>query len=251
MDRYIHHSCWSGDGSLEVSVIITCYNEEKNLPKAYKSIRKFLPKAEIIIFDDNSKDNTYKIAKEITNKDKNVSLIHTRHRLGRGKSLNLAIKKAKNNYVFYTDADLATPISEIKKMVYWLERGYSIVTCSRYLPNSKARRTFLRKAMSVVFNSLLKLTGTKLKDHQCGFKGFNKKDVIKIIPYVKNNHWFWDSELLIKAQAAGLKVKEIPVRWKEGKDTKVRVIKDSYTMGKEIFRLLIERATKKNWPKKE
>jgi glycosyltransferase involved in cell wall biosynthesis len=252
MGWYFYNSCRGDNGSMEISIILPCYNEEKHIRKAYKETRKEFPNAEIIIFDDNSRDKTYEIAKSIKKKDKKVTLIRTKKRMGRGKSLNYAIKKAKGKFIFYIDVDLATHPREIKKLLPWLKKGYSIVTGSRYLKKSKAKRTIMRRVLSGGFNLLLKLfTGTKLKDHQCGFKGFAKRDILKIIPYIKDNHWFWDSEILIKAQAAGMKVKEVPVRWKEGNDTKVNFARDILSMGKSILRLSLERMLKKNWPTRE
>ena len=221
-----------------ISIVIPCHNEEKYIEKAYKRIRKIFPKEEIIIFDDASVDGTYDIAKNIAKKDKKVKLIHTKERIGKGASLSKAIRMASGEYVFFIDADLSADPSEIKKLLPYLKKGYVIVTGSR----RRQKRDLIRKIMSVVFNKLVKLaTGSKINDHQCGLKGFNKKEIIKILPLVKDTHFFWETELLVKAQWKKLKVKEVPIKWVEKGDTKVKFLKDSSTMFLSIIRLFLER----------
>lgn len=230
-----------------ISIVIPCHNEEKYIEKAYKRIRKIFPKEEIIIFDDASIDKTYDIAKDIAKKDKKVKVIHTKERIGKGASLSKAMKIASGEYVFFIDADLSADPSEIKKLLYWLEKGYPIVIGSRY----KAKRSLFRKILSKGFNLLVKIaSGSKVKDHQCGLKGFEKKAVLKILPYVKDKHFFWDAELLIKAQWLGLKIKEVHIKWKERKETKVRFGKDVKDMFFGSIRILFERIFKINRPKK-
>ena len=81
------------------------------------------------------------------------------------------------------------------------------------------------------------ILGSKVCDHQCGFKAFRKDKIIFIIDKIKDNHWFWDTELLIRGQRQGYKIKEIPVAWKESKSTKVSITKDANSMGRQIIRL--------------
>ena len=167
-------------------------------------------------------------------------MIHTKERIGKGASLSKAMKIASGEYVFFIDADLSADPSEIKKLLYWLEKGYPIVIGSRY----KAKRSLFRKILSKGFNLLVKIaSGSKVKDHQCGLKGFNKKEIIKILPLVKDTHFFWDTELLVKAQWKKLKVREVPIKWVEKGDTKVKFLKDSSTMFFGIIRLFLERLT--------
>jgi hypothetical protein len=78
--------------------------------------------------------------------------------------------------------------------------------------------------------------GSKLYDHQCGFKSFNREKILSLIPAVRSNHWFWDTEVLVRGQRAGFRIKEFPVHWHEGKGTTVRR-KDITEMGSAVFRL--------------
>jgi hypothetical protein len=109
--------------------------------------------------------------------------------------------------------------------------------------NSNISRPAGRDIASRGYNALVRLLfGSRLHDHQCGFKGFNKKDILEVIGEVRDNHWFWDTELLIRCQVRGLKVSEFPVNWvHNGGDSvnpsKVKVLKDSYVMGKKLLEL--------------
>ena len=105
------------------------------------------------------------------------------------------------------------------------------------MPESDIVRTGERELASRGYNTLVRtILGSPLHDHQCGFKAFHRDRVRAIIPSVKASHWFWDTEVLVRAQHAGYKIKEIPVSWKQGKGTTVRV-KDVVEMGTAILRL--------------
>jgi hypothetical protein len=81
------------------------------------------------------------------------------------------------------------------------------------------------------------MLGSKIRDHQCGFKAFRREPTLKLINDVGAKHWFWDTEILVRAARKGYKIKEIPVVWKSGRKTKVNLFKDSYNMGKQVFKL--------------
>jgi len=230
---------------MKVTILLPVYNEEQNVRNAYAQVKAELERLnlgyEIIIAEDGSSDRSYEIAKEIASKDKNVTLSHANERLGRGCSLTRAIKLAKGNKVIYMDVDLATDLKHLKTLINALDNN-DIATGSRLMHNSKIKRGIKREISSRVFNFLVRLfLKSKIRDHQCGFKGFNKERVIPILDKVRDNHWFWDTELLVRAQRAGLTIAEIPVEWIEpSEETKVNVIKDSINMFRSIIRLWIE-----------
>jgi hypothetical protein len=89
------------------------------------------------------------------------------------------------------------------------------------------------------------LFGSKLRDHQCGFKAVRRESILPLLPLVKDTHWFWDTELLVLAQRKRLRVKEIPVQWKEGSDSTVRVFQDTIYMLRQMARLFFELNFKK------
>jgi hypothetical protein len=78
--------------------------------------------------------------------------------------------------------------------------------------------------------------GSKLSDHQCGFKSFRKDTVLPIVNKTEDQRWFWDTEFLVRAQRDGLKIEEIPVEWVEAADSKFRLMQDSFQMFKALMR---------------
>ena len=137
------------------------------------------------------------------------------------------------------DLDLATNIKHLKPLVEAiLVEGFDFATGSRMLPESKVERTLRRSISSKTYNFLVRhMLGSKLRDHQCGFKAFRREPALQLINEVGANHWFWDTEILVRAARKGYKLKEIPVEWKSGRKTKVNLFKDSYNMGKQVFKL--------------
>jgi hypothetical protein len=106
------------------------------------------------------------------------------------------------------------------------------------LPESKVERTLRRSISSKTYNWLVRrMLGSKLRDHQCGFKAFRREPALQLINEVDAHHWFWDTEIFVRAIRKGYKIKEIPVIWKSGRKTKVNLFKDSYNMGRQVFKL--------------
>ncbi len=216
-----------------VSIILPVYNEEKVLRKSVKSLGRTFEKTlgdfEIIISEDGSTDRTLDIAKSL--QSEKVRILHKDKRMGKGAAIKGAIGCAKGNIVIFMDADLASNPGHVKQLVKLLEGEASIVIGSRYLKGARAKRTLLRYLASKSFNWLVRaLLGSKLSDHQCGFKAFRKDLILPLINEVENERWFWDTELLVRAQRRGLKVVEMPIEWKEAPDSKFRLLRDTYHM---------------------
>ncbi len=226
-----------------LTIILPAYNEAKRIESAVERVAEFMLSNfsgfEIIIAEDGSTDGTDEIAKSLAKKYSFVTHLHSDERLGRGKALNNAIKKSKHEFIIYMDVDLSTDLSHITDIYEALKAGYDIAIGSRLMKSSDAKRPFTRDFPSRVYNFLVRaLLKSRIQDHQCGFKGFRKSRVADVLDSISDNHWFWDTELLILAQRKGLKIKEIPVRWEHGGDSKVDVLKDSIYMLGNIFRMM-------------
>ena len=81
------------------------------------------------------------------------------------------------------------------------------------------------------------MLGSKLYDHQCGFKSFKREPLLGLLDEVEATHWFWDTEIMVRAHKHGYKIKEFPVEWQSGKDTKVNLAKDCWNMFWQIMGL--------------
>jgi glycosyltransferase AglD len=225
----------------EISVIIPVFNDrislEKAVPKSLEILSRVTSEFELIVAEDGSSDGSGDFVKWYEGRDPRIHLLHSDERLGRGKALNRAIRESKGKIVCYYDVDLATDMQHLPELIDAIRNGADISTGSRLLPGSDIVRTEGREIASRSYNFLVRIIlGSRLFDHQCGFKAFNKDRILQVIPRIQSNHWFWDTELLVRAQRQGYIVREFPVRWRAGRGTTVRM-KDVLEMGTAIIRL--------------
>jgi glycosyltransferase involved in cell wall biosynthesis len=233
---------------IEISVVLPAHNEAERIEDAVnqtnKALAEFTSSYEIIIAEDGSTDGTVEIASRIEAENSFVEHIHSEARLGRGKALNHAFKLATGEIVAYLDVDLSTDMKHLKPLIEAIkEEKYDFATGSRMLKESEVKRSFKRAAMSKVFNFLVrKILKSEIRDHQCGFKSFRKDALMRLINEIKDEHWFWDTEMLVRAQRNSYKIKEIPVRWEDkgGAGTKVKSFKDGFAMFYKIIKLRFE-----------
>jgi glycosyltransferase involved in cell wall biosynthesis len=226
---------------VEVSLVFPAYNEaeklEETIEKTIEALREFTHSYEIIIAEDGSTDGTDKIASEISKKYPAVRHIHNDKRLGRGLALKNAFSNSRGEILAFMDVDLATNLRHLKSLVESIREGYDIAIGSRMLPESKVKRALSRRIASKFYNFMVRtLLGSKIRDHQCGFKAFKREPLLQILKETEATHWFWDTEILVRAFKKGCRIKEIPVEWKSGKKTKVRLFKDSLTMGYQVIK---------------
>ena len=222
--------------TVKVSVVFPAYNEvdvlEDTIKKVIQNLNSFTDSYEIIIAEDGSTDGTNKLAAKLAKKNAQIKHIHGQKRLGRGTALKNSFKKSNGNTLVYMDLDLATDLSHLKDLIEATSmEGFDLATGSRLLSKSKVNRSWTRNLASSSYNLIVrKLLGSKIKDHQCGFKSFRREPLLLLLNEVEATHWFWDTEILVRANRRGYKIKEIPVLWKSSKETKVKLFKDSVNM---------------------
>jgi glycosyltransferase involved in cell wall biosynthesis len=226
-----------GQGQMvDVSVVLPAYNEantlESTVPKILGAFEEITPSYEIIIAEDGSTDGTDKVAALLSERYPRVKHLHREERLGRGTALNNAFKTAEGKVLVYMDVDLATNVSQLKLLTDAVSvEGFDFATGSRMLPESEVERSRTRGIFSKFYNFLVRtMLGSKIMDHQCGFKAFRREPLMQILDEVEANHWFWDTEILVRAWRKGYRIKEIPVEWTSGLETKVRLLKDTFNM---------------------
>jgi glycosyltransferase involved in cell wall biosynthesis len=226
---------------IEVTAIIPVFNDrlalEQAIPQSIKALSNLSKNFELIIAEDGSTDGSAEFVHQYQQKDPRIHLLHHDERLGRGRALNQAINQAAGSIVCYYDVDLATDMQHLPELINAIRDGYDVATGSRLLPRSDIKRTGGREVASRTYNLLVRIIlGSSVNDHQCGFKAFNKQQILSIIPKIKSNHWFWDTELLVRCQRNGYQLKEFPVQWRAGRGTTVK-LKDIFEMGTSILRL--------------
>ena len=236
---------------VDVSVIFPAYNEKENLENAVRrtiqTLRDITDSYEIIIAEDGSTDGTDRIAARLAGESPCIVHIHRDYRLGRGLALKNAFKESKGRILVYMDVDLATGVAQLRALIEAVRKDYDFATGSRMLPASKVTRSLSRRITSRSYNFMARaILGSKVADHQCGFKAAKRDALLEILDDVKATHWFWDTETLIRAQRRGYRVKEIPIEWTEAGRTKVKLVEDSVSMGSQTLKLWWELRKKPN-----
>jgi len=226
----------------DVTVVIPVFNDlhalEIAVPRSIEILSRITSGFELIIAEDGSTDGSADFVRQYELRDPRIHLLHSDERLGRGKALNRAIYESKANIVCYYDVDLATDLQHLPELIGSIREGADIATGSRLMPGSDTLRTGGREIASRTYNFLVRFfLGSRIYDHQCGFKSFKREPLLGLLGEVEATHWFWDTEIMVRAHQHGYKIKEFPVEWKSGKDTKVNLAKDSWNMFWQIMGL--------------
>lgn len=225
-----------------VDIVIPVYNEERDLPRCVSTLRTFLGQGfpypwRILVADNGSTDRTLAIAQELARQSPDqVAVIHLPEK-GRGRALKRAWLSSDRDILSYMDVDLSTDLAAFPPLVDAIAReGYHIAIGSRHLPGARVRRSLKREVLSRGYNTLIRLLfWTPFTDAQCGFKAISREAAQVLLPHIKDNAWFFDSELLITAAVRGFRIKEVPVVWVEDPDTRVKVVR---TVSQDVAGLL-------------
>ena len=226
-----------------ISLILPVCNEEGNLPGNLKRIVRELMRLgqgyEVIIAEDGSTDGTYPIARNLSRRYDNVRVSHSGRRLGKGLAIKRALPLTRGDRIAYMDIDLSTDVTRLGDMFRYLDR-YDIVIGSRLIRRDMARRSMMRYLFSVSYNLIIRiLFRSGIRDHQCGFKAFRRDVILGLAGQARNDRWFFDTEILVMAKKAGFRIKELPVRWSESKESKIRINRIVFQMLSDIAGFLL------------
>ncbi|MDQ1728226.1 MAG: hypothetical protein QOD33_351, partial [Pyrinomonadaceae bacterium] len=233
--------------TLPLSIVVPAYNEGARLGKSLRAIVSYLndsvPESELIVVDDGSTDNTAAMARaELANSGNvHTSIISYQSNLGKGRAVRLGLLASRGEIALFTDADLSTPISETPKLIDPIVAGDSDLTFgSRALDRNLigVHQPWRREQGGRIFNLAVRLaTGLPFWDTQCGFKAFRMNTCRPIIEGATIDRFGFDVELLYVAHRAGLRLREVPVRWDHAEGSKVNVASDSLKMLSEVGRI--------------
>ena len=225
-----------------VDIVIPAYNEERNLPRTIDILTKFLKENlenpwRVTIADNGSTDDTHAIGNSLSSAYNGVFCVHIAHK-GRGRALSYVWLESTADIVSYMDVDLSTDLNQFPRLVQAIEEGAHIATGSRLIKGSKVQRSLKREFISRCYSRLIRLMFfTPFRDAQCGFKAVSASTAKTLVPLVKNKNWFFDSELLIIAARRGFRIEEIPVRWEEDPDSRVKIVSTAWEDIKGLLRL--------------
>ena len=229
-----------------VSVVIPAYNEATRLGDTLGAAVGYLSRgvaAELIVVDDGSTDDTAAVAERVLGASAAVPWRVLRSDVNRGKghAVRTGLLAARAPVGVFSDADLSTPIEELPKVVEPIARGhYEVVFGSRALDRTLigARQPLYRDRAGRLFNvALRRATGIPYKDTQCGFKAFRLSVCRPILEAAAVDRFGFDLEWLFVAHRAGLRLKEVPVRWNHHDGSKVNLLRDGPRMLADILKV--------------
>jgi dolichyl-phosphate beta-glucosyltransferase len=230
-----------------LSVVVPAYNEAPRLRKTLLAIFNYLNSgnidAELIVVDDGSTDETVSVVEEgFTHAGKvKTTLMRNVVNRGKGYSVREGLLASAGRTAIFSDADLSTPIAELSKLMTVLDSdGVDLAFGSRAIDRSliQVHQPWRREQGGRVFNVIVRLaTGLPFWDTQCGFKAFRMDTCRPIIEAATIDRFGFDVELLYVAHLAGLRLREVAVRWDHNDGSKISLVRDSLGMFGEVRRI--------------
>ncbi|KAA0240266.1 MAG: glycosyltransferase [Dehalococcoidia bacterium] len=232
-----------------VDVVIPCYNEVAVLRASVERTLTFLeghPQHDwrVVIADNGSNDGTGALAQELEQEFPGRVRAELLTIKGRGLALKQAWMASDADIVSYMDVDLSTDIEHLPRLIGMVaEEGCDVAIGSRLARGSQTRRSLKREVTSRGYVFLIRATFPRLRitDAQCGFKALDRRVVEEVVPLIENRMWFFDTELLILAHRRGFKICELPVRWDEDPDTKVKIVRTAIEDVRGLLRMRFRR----------
>ncbi len=236
-----------------VDVVIPVFNEERCLRDSVQTVHGFLSRTanyrwRIVVADNASTDSTPRIAQALEDEIDRVS--HFRIPVkGRGLALRRCFLATEADIVAYMDVDLSTNLRFFPLLVEGIKAGYDLCVGSRLMQAARTQRSRHREFISRSYNLLIKLLFLNhFSDAQCGFKALRRSAGQRLLPLVKNDNWFFDTELLLLAERNDYRVFEVPVEWVEDPASTVKLLRTIredlmglVRMRMTIHRLLVDR----------
>ncbi|MET0132449.1 MAG: glycosyltransferase, partial [Kibdelosporangium sp.] len=215
--------------TVTVDVVVPVHNEQRALRGCVDVLSSYLDSSfpfqwTITIVDNASTDETLAIAGELAGRSDQVRVLHLDEK-GRGRALRTAWRWSDADVVAYMDVDLSTGLDALLPLVAPLINGHSDISIgSRLAPGARTVRGPKRELISRCYNAMIRLShGARFTDAQCGFKAARTDVIRPLLEHVRDDNWFFDTELLLLAEHNGLRVHEVPVDWIEDIDTRVRI----------------------------
>jgi glycosyltransferase involved in cell wall biosynthesis len=232
-----------------VDIVVPVYNEEKDLDRSVRRLHDFLRErfpfsARITIADNASTDATLAIAEHLAAGLPDIRVLHLNEK-GRGRALAAAWLTSEARIVAYMDVDLSTDLTGLLPLIAPVISGHSEVSIgSRLATGANVTRGPKRELISRAYNLLLRaVLRVRFRDAQCGFKALRADVARRLVPEVVDRGWFFDTELLVRAERAGLRIHELPVDWIDDADSRVDILATAIEDLRGIWRLASGRIT--------
>jgi putative flippase GtrA len=226
-----------------VDVVVPVYNEERDVEASVRRLHRYLRDGfpftfRVTIADNASTDRTLEIAQALSREIPAVTVVHLDQK-GRGRALTRVWSASDAAVLAYLDVDLSTDLDALLPLVSPLVSGHSDVAIgSRLSPMSRVVRGPKRELISRSYNLILRTTlHARFSDAQCGFKAIRADRARALLPLVEDTGWFFDTELLVLAERAGLRIHEVPVDWVDDPDSRVDIVATALADLKGVWRV--------------
>jgi putative flippase GtrA len=233
-----------GSSTPVLDVVIPVYNEETDLTQCVHRLQAYLRdtvpyRYRITIADNASTDSTLAIANRLADEIPEVEVVHLDQK-GRGRALNAVWSASDAQVLAYMDVDLSTDLAALLPLVAPLISGHSdLAIGSRLARGARVVRGPKREIISRCYNLILRGTlAAKFSDAQCGFKAIRADVAKQLLPLVEDTGWFFDTELLVLAQRAGLRTHEVPVDWVDDPNSSVNIVATAAADLKGVARMI-------------
>jgi glycosyltransferase involved in cell wall biosynthesis len=228
-----------------IDVVVPVHNEQATLERSIRRLYAFLAGLpfdwRIVIADNASTDGTPVIARALAIELPDITVLRLEAK-GRGRALRAAWSAGDADVLCYMDVDLSTDLRALLPLVSSLISGHSdLAIGTRLAPGSRIVRGTKREFISRSYNRLLRLVlRAQFSDAQCGFKALRADAAQALLPEIEDEGWFFDTELLIRAQRHGLRVHEVAVDWIDDPDSRVDIVSTALTDLRGVARLVLE-----------
>jgi glycosyltransferase involved in cell wall biosynthesis len=226
-----------------VDVVVPVLNEAHVLEQSIGTLHRFFEQHvehdwRLVIAENGSTDGTADIARRLAEGLSRVDCLIVGAR-GRGRALRTAWTRPRADILCYTDVDLSTELEAFPRLFAAIvDEGYDLAIASRLAPGARTTRSFRRSLISRSYNRILRWSlDVGFSDAQTGFKAITREVADRVLPLVQDQSWFLDTELLVLAEKLGYRIADIPVRWIEDDDSRVRIVQTAWDDLKGVARL--------------
>ncbi len=227
-----------------LSLILPAYNEARSIRATLDDVQGYLDgrglSYEVLVCADGD-DGTRELVAQRACTDHRLCVLGEKQRRGKGRGIREGVARALGKVIGFADADNKVPISELEKVLPWLDQGYDLVIGSRGLGESRIEvpQPLYRRLGSRGFGLLLRvLLGMwDVRDTQCGFKFFQGDVARDLFARQRIDGYMFDGEVLYLAKLAGYRIKEVGVRWRDDHDSRLRLVAGNWRNLTDLFRI--------------